>query len=260
VSVEIALSPHDAICAGLSGRLLCFAHAGGAGERFQDWISGFAPVLDVRSITLPGRGALSDHAPVESWPSLIAAVVTRVLPLTDRPYALFGHSFGALLAYETARALGAKGRPPNLLVVAGRAPQVAAQGTKISGLPRAAFLKELEAIDGTPVEVLSNANLMDRALPALRADFTLLERYDADGAENHRPLDCPILAVGSDNDLQVPFGSVLGWRHRTRLRFECRLFTGDHFFPFSNPDFADSLFDYVDGSLNEHSKDFHRAG
>ncbi|WP_298932811.1 alpha/beta fold hydrolase [uncultured Ruegeria sp.] len=260
MSVEIALNPHDATCAGLSGRLLCFPHAGGAGERFQDWISGFAPVLDVRSITLPGRGALLNHIPVESWSSLLAAVVTKILPLTDRPYALFGHSFGALLAYETARALGAKGRVPNLLVVAGRAPQMATHEVAISGLPRVAFLKELEAIDGTPADVLANANLMDRVLPAVRADFTLLERYDADDAENHPPLDCPILAVGSDNDPRVPFDTVLGWRHRTRLRFECRLFAGDHFFPFSNPDFADSLFDYVDGSLNEHSKDFHRAG
>ncbi len=260
VSVEIALTPQNPTHAGLSGRLVCFPHAGGAAERFHDWMSGFAPVLDVRAVTLPGRGRLLDQPPMDHWPDLIESVLAGIQPLTDRPLAVFGHSFGALLAYEITRALDDQGKPPDLLVVAGSAPQMARRDRTISGLPRSRFLSEIEAINGTPPDVLSNADLMDRFLPALRSDFALLETYDADRASKHPPLSCPILAVGSDNDPQVPFHSILGWRHRTRSRFECRLFAGDHFFPFSNPDFADTLFDYVDDALNEHSKDLHRAG
>ncbi|MES0861730.1 alpha/beta fold hydrolase [Ruegeria sp. SCPT10] len=260
MSVEIALTPQNPTHAGLSGRLVCFPHAGGAAERFHDWISGFAPVLDVRAVTLPGRGRLMDQSPVESWPDLIESIVTRLQPLADRPFAIFGHSFGARLAYEVTRALADDEQAPNLLIVAGPAPQMAQRDRKISGLPRPAFLAEIEAINGTPPEVLANTDLMDRMLPALRADFALLETYEADRASKHSPLPCPILAVGSDNDPQVPFHSILGWRHRTRSRFECRLFAGDHFFPFTNPDFADTLFDYVDDALNEHTKDLHRAG
>ncbi|MEM9126394.1 MAG: alpha/beta fold hydrolase [Pseudomonadota bacterium] len=260
MSVEIALTPHEATHVGLTGRLFCFPHAGGAGERFQDWMSGFAPVLDVRALNLPGRGALLNQPPMRSWPDLIESIVTRLMPLTDRPFALFGHSFGALVAYETARALSEQDRHAQLLAVAGPAPQMAARRIAISDLPRRDFLRELAVINGTPPEVLGNESLMDRIMPALRADFALLETYDAAGAEHHAPLFSPILALGSDDDPQVPFQSILGWRHRTRARFECRLFSGDHFFPYSNPDFADSLFDYVDDRLNEHSKDICRAG
>ncbi|MCV6584558.1 MAG: alpha/beta fold hydrolase [Marinibacterium sp.] len=259
MTAGVALHPDPPTHEGIAGRLICFAPAGGGDARFHDWMAAFAPVLDVRAVTLPGRGRLMDLAPPSDLSAVIGAITDRIQPLSDRPMALFGHSFGALLAYEAARRLEAAGAPPQILVVAGRAPQMALP-SRISALPRAAFLREVAAMQGTPPEVLSDAGLMDRILPALRADFGLYESYDSAAATSHAPLSCPILAFGGDDDPQVPLDAILGWRHRTRRRFESRIFAGDHFFAFTNPQVADALFDQVDGALNEHSKGIARAG
>ncbi|MEX0320472.1 MAG: thioesterase II family protein [Ruegeria sp.] len=259
-SFEISISAPDAGLVDDAPRLICFPHAGGSADKFQKWVGEFSPHIELRAVTLPGRGGLTGHPPITAWDGLAQTVAERILPLADRPYALFGHSFGALLAYEAARAMQRLGQPPAILAMAGRAPQCTTSGPGISDLPDEAFLAELAAMNGTPDEVLANRALTDRLLPAIRADFALLECYDAGAAAAHDPLACPILALGSDRDPQVSFREIIEWRHRTGASFDCRIFAGDHFFPFTNPGFADALFDYIDGALNEQGTYFEQAG
>ncbi len=259
-ATQILLTQPSADIVDTAPRLFCFSHAGAAADRYQSWVGDFAPTLDVRAVTLAGRGALSEIEPISSWNTLIESTAAQIEPLTDLPFALFGHSFGALVAYETARRLLDIGKPPQLLAVAGRAPHCVAETPPIARLPRDAFLRAVADMGGTPEQVLSNASLTEKLLPALRADFALLESYDSANAAGNRPLPCPVLALGSDRDRLVGFREVMEWRRHTAARFECRIFPGDHFFPFTNPNVPDALFDYVDGALNEQGERFQQTG
>ncbi len=145
------------------------------------------------------------------------------------PYVLFGHSHGALLAFEVARQLRRLGHaePRCLIVSACRAPHRQRLLPPIHDLPVDAFLRELRCLGGTPEEVLCSAELMEIMLPALRADFAANENYLY---RPDRPLACPIFAYGGAEDQIVSEQELASWRDQTTAVFVIRAFPGDHFF------------------------------
>jgi len=162
-------------------------------------------------------------------PALIEALAQPLLPLLDKPFALFGHSLGALVSFELSRHLRTSYgiRPVRLFVSAGPAPQIPHRGLPVHNLPKREFLEELRRLNGTPAELLNQQELMDIVLPSLRADFALYESYRY---SNEPPLDCPISAYGGLNDPHVKRRDLEGWRDQTRVSFSIRMFPGDHFF------------------------------
>jgi medium-chain acyl-[acyl-carrier-protein] hydrolase len=160
---------------------------------------------------------------------LVEALAEALVPLLDRPFALFGHSLGSLVSFELARRLRAnhQARPVRLFVSAGPAPQVPHRGLPIHSLPEREFAAELHRLDGTPEELLNHKELMDVVLPSLRADFALYESYQYSSGP---PLSCPISTFGGLNDQRVNRADLEAWRDQTSASFSIRMFPGDHFF------------------------------
>ena len=210
-------------------RLFCFPYAGGSASVFRDWSDGLPADVEVCPVQLPGRGTRLMEPPYSQLPPLIETLAEALLPLLDKPFALFGHSLGALVSFELARQLRAKhqARPVRLIVSAGPAPQIPHSGPPIHNLPEPEFSAELLRLNGTPRELLDHKELMDIVLPSLRADFALYEGYEYSTAP---PLNCPISTYGGLNDQKVTHNDLEAWRDQTSVSFSIRMFPGDHFF------------------------------
>jgi surfactin synthase thioesterase subunit len=209
-------------------RLFCFPHAGGGPAFFRSWPVAFAPEIDVLPVQLPGREARLDEPPHRRLDDLVGPVCAALEPYLDRPYALFGHSMGSLVAYEVARRLSSGGRPPSCLVVSGRrGPQIPSRRRVLHRLPDDEFLAEVVRLGGMPREIVAAPDLMELLLPVLRADYELSETY------RHRPgapLTCPVAAYMGAADPEVDHAGLRGWRPVTTGEFVGRVFPGDHFY------------------------------
>jgi medium-chain acyl-[acyl-carrier-protein] hydrolase len=159
----------------------------------------------------------------------LVEALAAALPLAGVPFAFFGHSMGALIAFELARELARRGRPgPLHLFVSGRrAPQVPDREEPLHRLPDPEFVVRLRELNGTPEEVLANGELMQLLLPLLRADFAVHETYEYRPGE---PLAVPISALGGIADPEVRRDDLEAWRPETRGAFRLRMLPGDHFF------------------------------
>lgn len=160
---------------------------------------------------------------------MVDELVHAIQPLLDKPFGLFGHSMGGLIAFELARTLRRKNLPPPVLlfVSACRAPQSTDSAPSLRGLPDLEFMNALKNFNGIPPEILQNTEAMELLLPALRADFELIETYQN---QDDSSLDIPILAFGGVDDSRVSREQLEGWGKQTRVRFEARTFPGGHFF------------------------------
>jgi medium-chain acyl-[acyl-carrier-protein] hydrolase len=210
-------------------RLFCLPHAGGGASLFRHWAHALPEWIELRPIQLPGREDRLSEPPFTDLRAAVHALAEALAPHLDRPFALFGHSMGALLAFELARRLRrhAGSGPTHLLVAAHGAPQVPDPRPPIHHLPEPDFLERLRALQGTPEEVLQDDELRALFLPILRADFALCESYAYTSRE---PLDCPITALGGLQDREVTRKALSAWAAHTIAGFRLRMLPGDHFF------------------------------
>lgn len=212
-------------------RLFCFAYAGGGASIFVPWIEALAPGCEVCPVQMPGREARLPEPLLTDLRLAAKLAAQAILPACEEPYALFGHSLGAILAYEVAQRLRKAGArsPEHLVVSARRGARVPHNGRRSGHLPDEEFKERLLELNGTPREFLENPHLVELLLPRVRQDFLLDESYQPDpGLE---PLDCPISALGGTEDKDVPEESLRAWSEQTSGIFEMRMFPGgDHFF------------------------------
>jgi len=224
-----AVVPHTVQRGQARLRLFCFPYAGAAAQIFRSWSGGLPETIDVCAVELPGRGTRLREAPFRALSPLVRALSGELRPYLDRPALFFGHSMGALIAFEVARHLQKEGRSTHHLFVSGRsAPRLPPRDRPLHAMPDARFIEELRALGGTPERVLQDPDLMRMLLPVLRADFALCETYVYDGAGS--PIDCPITAFGGCSDPEVGAEQLQGWRAETGGSFCLRLFPGDHWF------------------------------
>ncbi|MFI6585184.1 thioesterase II family protein [Embleya sp. NPDC050493] len=215
-------------------RLYCFPHAGGASGTYAGWTADLRPEFDARPVVLPGRDTRPDE-PVPADMSTLADAAADGLAEHMRtgpalPYALFGHSLGAITAYETARRLSARGRPPALLIVSGsEAPwRTGERARDRHRWPDDEFLAEIARLGGSAAAGPEETELLRAILPRLRADYTIAETYThVPGA----PLTCPIAVyAGQEDDLvaeaRLPEWARVGPPTSTPL---VRRFPGGHF-------------------------------
>ncbi|MFB6894214.1 thioesterase II family protein [Kitasatospora sp. NPDC056327] len=220
--------------------LLCFPHAGGAATPYRDWAADLDPVR-VRVVTRRARPAAPAPAPAPvagggagASVDELAAACARGLLTEQRPFAFLGHSLGALLAFETARALqGAGARGPVVLFASGHvAPHLPSPGRRLADLPAAEFWAEVRALGGTPRELTAHPELRDVAEHSLRAEFRLAESYRY---RPGRPLDCRVVALTGTEDDRAPAAGCEAWRLHTTGSFALHTVRGGHFFPADNP-------------------------
>jgi medium-chain acyl-[acyl-carrier-protein] hydrolase len=210
-------------------RLFCLPYAGGAASLFAPWAGALPETIELVAVQPPGRAERLFEPPHATMAALVEALLTALMPLIDRPFALFGHSMGALVSFELARALRRAGGPaPAHMIVSGhRAPQLPSARPPTHRLPEPEFLAELQRLNGTPPEVLAHQELMQLLIPLLRADFAICETYAYTEAP---PLACPILALGGLADAHVARADLEAWRPQTSAGFALRMLPGDHFF------------------------------
>ncbi len=226
-------------------RLFCLPYAGGNAGVFRNWPARLLPEADIRPLRLPGRGGRSRDALLYRVDQIADQVAEALVPLLDRPYALFGHSMGACVAFEVARRLRSQGWPePACLLVSGRgAPHLPVTRPSLHTLPDDAFIEAVKRLNGTPPEVLQDPELIEMLLPILRADFEAIETYRM---EPRPPLACRIVALGGSDDHDVHPEAVASWRAHTTGSFCCEILPGDHFFLHGS---AEGLFAIVNREL-----------
>jgi len=207
-------------------RLFCFPYAGAGASAYYRWSRDLAPDVAVHAIQLPGReGRLSE--PLRSDAAeMVRGIVSAIEPLLDKPYAFFGHSMGAVLAFEAARQL--RTRPPLRLFVSGReAPHIEHPGTPLHLLPDPEFLAEtVRRYDGIPPVILAEPDLVRLFLPILRADLKAIETYRYVGGPK---LSCGITALHGMEDRGKP-EEIRAWITHTEADFDYLEIAGGHFF------------------------------
>lgn len=214
---------------GAALRLVCFPYAGGGASVFASWPAGTGPDIEVCAVQLPGREARFGQRPFQDVRTLVSAVEASLGGLLDEPFALFGHSMGALVAFEFARRLAARRRraPAHLFVSARPAPHLRRPWPRAHLLPDDQLIDRVRQIGGTPAQVLADARLMRLVLPVLRADFAVNDGHV------HRPgplLDCPVTALGGRDDPEASPRALTAWQRHTTGPFRLRLFDGGHFY------------------------------
>lgn len=210
-------------------RLFCIPHAGGGASMFYPWLSQLPSEVELCLIQLPGRENRLWEQPLTDLLSLVRVLLPLLHPYLGIPFALFGHSMGALIAFELARQLQQRGAAPSHLFVAGReAPQLPNLASPLHSLPEAEFIQEIcRRYNGIPETLLETPELMRLLLPTLRADVTIVETYRySEGL----PLICPITIFGGLEDLQINREVLSAWRQQTRQSFRLHMLPGDHFF------------------------------
>lgn len=211
-------------------RLFCFPYAGGGGSAYMSWARETPCSIEVCAVQLPGREGRLKERPHTRISELIDATFESLEPYLDVPFALFGHSMGALLAFEFARRIRRAGGPaPARLIASGhRGPELPRRYAAIAHLAEPEFIAEIgQRYGGVPDEVLRQPELMALLVPCLRADMTLIEHYRYSEAE---PLDCPISAYGGREDPEATESQLSAWRSETRASFTVRQFSGGHFY------------------------------
>jgi medium-chain acyl-[acyl-carrier-protein] hydrolase len=212
-------------------RLLCVPHAGAGASSFRLWGRELPDWLEVHAVQLPGREARL-REPLPDDVGALADELAQVLDVrADGRYALFGHSMGALVAFELARRLEAAGRAPARLFVAGYgAPHVYRSTTRIPAMSHDEVVEELRRTRATPDSVLTDSDLMRIFVPILQADLRMCLRheYDATGAG---PLAAGVSAFGGTEDAEVAPDAIAAWADLTTGSFRLRMLPGDHFFP-----------------------------
>ncbi|MFI6350417.1 thioesterase II family protein [Streptomyces sp. NPDC050560] len=214
-------------------RLLCLPHAGGTASLYRAWARLLPPAVEPVLVCPPGREERL-HEPVpRDIPAFVDQLAYEVAPLCDRPWAVFGHSMGAVIGHELALRLIAGGAPPptRVFVSAREAPQFHRPGT-VHLLDDDGLAAELARLGGTHPELLAMPEVRQIVLPAVREDYRLVETYAARPAAL---LPCPVTALYGTEDTEVTAAQAGGWGRWTDGPFELLSFAGGHFYFSEDP-------------------------
>ena len=208
--------------------LYCLPHAGGSASAYSLW-PGFAPRwLRVRPIELPGHGSRLSEQPYRDLATLAEHLAREIIRVATSPFALFGHSMGGLIAYETTRALRrlAGPVPVRLFLSSMAVPSLLIANPRLHQAADDDFVEKLRFFDGTPPEVLQSDELLEAMLPVMRADFEILGTYQY---HMESRLETPITVFGGLDDRIVHSDELPEWQDLTSSA-RIKLFPGGHFY------------------------------
>jgi medium-chain acyl-[acyl-carrier-protein] hydrolase len=213
-------------------KLICFPFAGGSSALFKRWARALPLDCEIIPFELAGRGRRLREPPMTSVEAVVADAFQTLRDELREPFGFFGHSFGGMIAFELAhRCRRELGREPEFLIASGVAPP-----RRSSDPPRdapteltddSALVARLEAIGGTPPEVLENGALLQMLMPALKADFRAVDGYQSKETSG---LSCPVAAFAGASDLICSPEDAWGWSAETSGIFRRYVFKGGHFF------------------------------
>ncbi|MEU6241724.1 alpha/beta fold hydrolase [Streptomyces sp. NPDC047024] len=209
-------------------RLVCFPHAGGTAQLFHGWPALLPEDVEVLAVRYPGRQDRLAEACVEDMTTLADAIEDALKPWLDRPLALFGHSMGACVAYELAVRLAARGTVPEQLLVSAHEAPHRTERAALHGADDDTLISRVQSLGDLHSEAYDIPELRDLLLPALRADYRLIEGYRPTCPT---PVKAPITAYVGRDDPSCALDRVHAWSDLTAPgSFALRSFPGDHFY------------------------------
>lgn len=211
-------------------RLYCFSHAGGNAAACLPWQEQLGPGIALRAVQLPTRGMRLHEPPYLAMAPLLRDLADVIAAdLDGRPFAFFGHSLGALLAFELARTLYAEGRgqAERLILSGSAAPWLRAPPRRLHLLPDPELVAALREMGGTPAAILAEPELMAMLLPAIRADFALVDSYRHQPGQ---PLPIPLTILAGRSDERTDSAGIAAWSDATSQGCAVHWFDGGHFF------------------------------
>ncbi|MEU6403311.1 alpha/beta fold hydrolase [Streptomyces sp. NPDC046985] len=209
-------------------RLVCLPHAGGSASFYRPVSAAAPPSVDVLAVQYPGRQDRLDEPCLASIGELADRITSVLLPRTDRPLLLFGHSMGATIGFEVACRLERDHGvvPHGLFVSARRAPSCPHGGT-VHQRDDEGVVEEMRRLSGTDAAVFDDPEILRMAMPAIRADYQAVETYAYEPGPNLR---CPVWSLAGDDDPKVTLDEARAWSGHTDGPFEFHSFDGGHFY------------------------------
>ncbi|MFJ3232895.1 thioesterase II family protein [Streptomyces sp. NPDC086787] len=208
-------------------RLLCFPHSGGSATAFSDWAAATPPGVDLVGVQYPGRGDRFVEDTVDDVAEMAGHTVAELLRLPRSRYVLFGHSLGAVVAYEAALLLRDMAEEPGKLCVSACLPPGHMRKRDIHSLPDDMFWEALVGLGGIAPEIAESAELRELLLPALRSDLRAHATYQP--ACGTKPLLCPVTCYHGSGDPLADEGTLARWAGVTTGDFALRVRPGGHF-------------------------------
>lgn len=195
---------------------------------YREWQNALPSCVEVCPVQYPGRGTRFSEPLFTDLVAHADAMTQGLRSLIEGPFVLFGHSMGAILAFEVARRFKEQmGVSPSMLLVASaRAPHLQHHEVLTYNLPDMDLRAELRKINGTPAAILDNAEAMELLMPIVRADFQAVETYKF---KSGPPLHCPISVFGGHKDEDASEADLSGWSRYTTSSFRCTMLEGGHF-------------------------------
>ncbi|MFF0226983.1 thioesterase II family protein [Streptomyces sp. NPDC004629] len=209
-------------------RLACLPHAGGSASFFFPLAKAFGPDVEVMAVQYPGRQARRNEPGIDNVPEYADRIFAALRQLADRPLALFGHSMGAVLAYEVAlRMREARLPAPARLFASGRRAPSRYRDEQVHKGTDAQIVAELRGLGGPNLSMLADPEVLALILPAVRGDYRAVERYRHDPDAR---LDCPVTVLVGDEDPRVTLDEARAWAEHTTGPTELEVFGGGHFY------------------------------
>jgi surfactin synthase thioesterase subunit len=221
-----------------AARLACLPYAGGAATYFRPTALALDPSVEVVAVQYPGRQDRRSEKPITALHELADRVHEVLGRQSGLPLTLFGHSMGALVAFEVARRFEADGRPPVHVFVSGRRAPSTHRDEFVHRRDDAGIIDELRRMDGTAALLLEDEEMMRAAMPALRADYTATETYTC---PPETALATSITALTGSDDPKTTIAEADAWRRHTTGAFELQVYRGGHFFLAENAQEVNAL-------------------
>jgi surfactin synthase thioesterase subunit len=209
-------------------RLVCLPHAGGSASFYFPMAKAFGPGTEVMAVQYPGRQDRRGEPGIDSITAYADEIFAILRHLDDRPLMLFGHSMGAVLAYEVAVRMARAGLPsPMRLIVSGRRAPSRYRDENVHQHSDEEIVAELRALGGPHQGLLTDPEMLSLILPAIRGDYRAIELYRHDAAAR---LDCPVTVLIGDDDPRVSIEEARAWAEHTTGPTELEVFRGGHFY------------------------------
>jgi pyochelin biosynthetic protein PchC len=208
-------------------RLICLPHAGGSATFYFPLSQTMPETVEVLAVQYPGRQDRRHEPAIDDVRHLADIIAQELLPWTDLPVALFGHSLGATIAFEVALRLERAGVVPAALFASGRRAPSRHREERVHQGDDRSLIAQLKKMDGTSAKVFGDDGMIQMILPVLRSDYRAAETY------RYRPgpsLNCPIYGLTGDRDELATVDEVRSWADHTEAGFELKVYSGGHFF------------------------------
>ncbi|MEU5980466.1 alpha/beta fold hydrolase [Streptomyces sp. NPDC047315] len=208
-------------------RVVCFPHSGGSATAFADWAAAMPADVELVAVQYPGRGDRFVEPPVDDVAAMAGHVAAELLRLPPSGHVLFGHSLGAVVAYETALVLRDVGEEPRRLCASACLPPGRMENPQIHSAPDDEFWATLCDLGGIEPGIADHAELRELLLPTLRSDLRAHATYRP--RPGTKPLSCPVRCYHGVGDPLVDEARLTQWADVTTGECTLTVRAGGHF-------------------------------